>query len=369
MNGLRVLITNCTLATRTGTELYVRDLALGLAGRGHTPVVYTPAPGVVADDLGRAGIEVSDDLTKIRTTPDIIHGHHTVPTVQALLHFRDVPGIYVCHDRTWREDLPPRLPRVLRHVAVDYNCYEGIVEAGIPRRRIRVIYNSVDLGRFRPRDALPDRPQRALLFSNYASYRTHLGAVRQACARAGLPLDVIGSGVGKLYAEPEAVLGRYDLVFAKARCALEAMAVGAAVVLCDFRGVGPMVSSTEVDELRRWNFGMRTLRWPMDPDILLREMARYDARDAAEVSFRIRASAGLDGCVEQLIALYREVLVEHVRMRKPDPRKEAKAAAACVRATTLPPLPLRERLRRVPVLGPVLVTLKRAIVGPRVWHD
>ena len=37
--------------------------------------------------------------------------------------------------------------------------------------------------------------------------------------------------------------GDYDLVFAKARCALEAMAVGAAVVLCDTHGLGPMVTS------------------------------------------------------------------------------------------------------------------------------
>jgi hypothetical protein len=34
------------------------------------------------------------------------------------------------------------------------------------------------------------------------------------------------------------VLGRYDLVFAKAKCAIEAMVVGAAVIVCDANGLG-----------------------------------------------------------------------------------------------------------------------------------
>ena len=56
------------------------------------------------------------------------------------------------------------------------------------------------------------------------------------------------------------MLGQYDIVFAKARCALEALAVGNAVVLCDTVGVGPMVTTGEVDRLRRLNFGVRALR-------------------------------------------------------------------------------------------------------------
>ena len=40
---------------------------------------------------------------------------------------------------------------------------------------------------------------------------------------------------------PEAILGDYDLVFAKARAAMEAMATGCAVILCDRVGAGPLV--------------------------------------------------------------------------------------------------------------------------------
>ncbi len=55
----------------------------------------------------------------------------------------------------------------------------------------------------------------------------------EACRRTQLTLDVIGAESGSVSTRPQDVLGQYDMVFAKARCALEALAVGSAVVLCD----------------------------------------------------------------------------------------------------------------------------------------
>src|SRR5439155_22994865 len=143
-----------------------------------------------------------------------------------------------------------------------------------------------------PRPPLPARPARALVFSNTASDHTHVGAVREACARAGIALDVVGRDAGNPSSSPEALLGAYDLVFAKARAALEALAVGAAVVLCDAAGAGPMVTTAALDRVRALNFGVRTLREPLAPEVIAREIARYDAADAARVSRRIRAEAG-----------------------------------------------------------------------------
>ena len=100
--------------------------------------------------------------------------------------------------------------------------------------------NAVDLSRFIPRPPLPDRPLGAAVFSNYASRWTHLPAIEEACSTLGIPLDVIGKAFGTETQKPEELLPKYDLVFAKARCALEAMATGCAVVLCDFAGLGSM---------------------------------------------------------------------------------------------------------------------------------
>src|SRR6185369_10855843 len=133
---------------------------------------------------------------------------------------------------------------------------------------VDVVPNWVDLRRFARRPPLPARPRRALLFSNYARPDTHLPAVREACRRAGLDLDVVGEGVGREVARPEEILGRYDVVFAKAKAALEAMAVGAAVVLCDLTGVGPPVTVADFARLQRMNFGVEALTEPLDPEII-----------------------------------------------------------------------------------------------------
>lgn len=332
MGGLRILITNNTLATRAGSELYVRDLALGLLERGHTPIAYSTTLGEVARELRAATIPVIDDLAALALPPDLIHGHHHLETMTALLRFPGVPAVSFCHGWVPWEEAPPRFPRILRYVAIDHTCRDRLLfEHGIPEERVRVLPNFVDLARFKPRSPLPPRPARALVFNHYASEHTHLAAVREACAQAGVAVDVLGLSAGNACARPEELLGQYDLVFASGRSAIEALAVGAAVVLCHVVGVGPMVTTAEFDRLRLLNFGLRTLRDPVNPDVFAREIARYDPQDAAEVTRRIRATAGRDETVDGIIALYEEVLAEHRSGGQPDVWAEGRAAAAYLR--------------------------------------
>ena len=255
MTRLRILFTHDRLTARSGADIVTRDLAVGMRARGHIVTLYVPVPGGVTEDIRAAGVPVVHALNLLTDAPDIVHGNHHVETMQALLRFPRVGALFVCHHRMAHMAAPPVVGRIRRYVAVDANCLERLtLDYRIPEARSRVIYNAVDTDRFRQRRPLPPAPRRAAVFSNYAVPGTHLDAVVAACARLKLPLDVIGSGVGAQTKSPETVLGAYDLVFAKARCALEAMAVGAAVVLCDTYGLGPMVTSTAFQELRRWNF-------------------------------------------------------------------------------------------------------------------
>jgi hypothetical protein len=50
MDELRVVITNTKLSRRSGSELSVWDLATALLDRGHTPIVYSPRPGLLATE-------------------------------------------------------------------------------------------------------------------------------------------------------------------------------------------------------------------------------------------------------------------------------------------------------------------------------
>jgi hypothetical protein len=336
MGGLKVLIANATLASLTGTETYVRDLALGLLRKGHTPIVYAPELGELAGQLRDATVPVVDDLGAVGASPDVIHGNHNTELMTALLHFPGVPSVFFCHSWTDWISSPPAHPRVLAYVAVDDTCRDRLVcEHGIREERLRVMLHAADLERFRPRGPLPARPRRALVFSNNANKWTHLAAVREACSRAGIELDVVGAGVDAQTSRPESLLGNYDLVFAKARCAQEALAVGAAVILCDARGSGPLVTAGDLEKLRRLNFGIRALSEKVDPDLLLRQIERYDAADAAEVSRRYRAGCDLGSVVDDAVALYGEVIAEYGGLPPADPLEEARAAAGYLRWLTL----------------------------------
>jgi hypothetical protein len=340
---LRILLTNRVVAQRTGTELFVRDVATALLRRGHLPLVYSPRLGPLAEEIRRETIPVIDDLANVAEPPDIIHGHHGLETLTALLAFPGVPAVSVCHSWIGWADEPVRFPRIHRYLAVDDTCRHRLVaEHGIPPDRVEVLLNAVDLQRFRPRPPLPERPQRALIFSNSSGDRgAHVRAIRDACAQASIAVDIAGFKAGKTLERPEEALGSYDIVFAKGRAALEAAATGAAVVLCDVAGAGPMVTSANVAALRRLNFGMRALRETPTVEWIAGEIARYDSADAASVSRHVRALAGLQAQLDQLLAAYADALAHPAAI---DVRAEQRAAAAYLRRLS-PELYERDLLR------------------------
>jgi hypothetical protein len=314
----RILLTNDTLDRRGGADIVLRDLAIGLKSAGHAPMVYAPEFGALGAELESAGVPAVSQLSLVPHAPDLVQANQHVEAIQALLHFPNARGVFVCHHRAAYMAAPPLMRRIRRYVAVDEHCLERLTgDYALPRQLTRVIYNSVDTARFLPRAPLPPVPRRALVFSNYAAPGTYLDAVQDACAIMDLPLDVIGSAAGTSAVNPERVLGEYDLVFAKARCALEAMAVGTAVILCDFHGLGPMVSTSNVAALRQWNFGMRSLRDSPAVARILEQIRRYDATDAALVSAHIRTHASLPASLAQYLEMYDEIMSEPAVAAKP----------------------------------------------------
>lgn len=331
---MRILITNLTLASRSGTEVYVRDLALSLLRRGHDPVVYTTMPGTVAEELRSCGVAVVGDLSRIAPAPDVIHGHHTIETLTAMLHFPATPALFVCHSWIAWFDAPPDHRHVHAFGAVSVACRDRLVhQHGIPEDRVRLILNAVDLERFRPRGPLPFRPRRAVVFSSSAHNGAYLQAVQEACDRSGLKLEFIGAGMqgrGEVTERPERELGTYDLVFAKGKCALEAMAVGTAVVVCDAVGLGKMVTTGNLERLRVLNFGFSAMDREVTADAIIREIDGYDSQDAAAVSRLVRASACLEDQVDTLLAVYDEVIAAHAQCTR-QPEDGESAAAALLR--------------------------------------
>src|SRR5262249_163709 len=153
-------------------------------------------------------------------TPEVIHGHHHLDAMTAMLRFPRTPAVYFCHGVLPWEERPPRFPTITQYVAVDDPCAERLRGEGIPPPEIVVNRHFVHLGRFQRRARMPDRPRRALIFSNAARDQGYAEVIRRACRERDISVDVAGIASGNSVRAPEALLPQYDLVFAKARAAL-----------------------------------------------------------------------------------------------------------------------------------------------------
>jgi glycosyltransferase involved in cell wall biosynthesis len=322
---MRVLLTNARLESWYGSELYLRDVARWLRDQGHEPIAYSARLGSFAAAIRAEGIAVVDDLADAGGPPDLVHAHHHLPTLTALTFFPQVPAVAFCHGVAPWEELPVVHPRIHRYVAVSGSTRERLVSAGVALDRVRVIPNFVDTDRFRLRADLPANPRRALLFSNHArSVDPWVQQLRAVCLERGISLDLVGESAGNPVEAPETLLPGYDLVFARGRAALEAMATGAAVIVCDVEGLAQLVTPESLDGLREGNFGRQVLVRPNDRELLAAEIDRYDRDVAGEVSRAVRSTLSRDLVVPRIFELYREAMAE----ASEQPMDEAQATRA-----------------------------------------
>jgi hypothetical protein len=393
---MHILITNITLATRTGTETFILDFARGLAGRGCQVSVYSPELGAVADELRAAGVFVSDRWADF-AAPDLIHGHHNLTTVAALQRFPGVPALFVCHDVWAWHDTAFVHPRLLRYVGISRGTQARLIRHGADPTRCSIVYNFSPMDRFVVRPPLPPRPKRALVFSNHARPDAGFGAiVAEACRLEGLDVDFAGEASGQPITSPEEVLGRYDLVFAKGKAAIEAVATGCATILCDTTGLGPMVTKANRAQIRHSNFGVDFLKEAPTVEAVRLRLADYDPVDAAQTSAWLRNEAGLETALDRWQTLHAELValpcprddeadriaaadaigqiaasmrnqqVEVMQDKRPDPAlldrlNRAEQTLSAIEATLS--WRLRNRLVQAPLLGQLSTGLSRLFSG------
>ncbi len=311
---MNILLTNIWIAKYSGTEVYIRDLAIELKKKGFGVEIFSPILGKLAQEIRQAGIHITDDTRKIKDTPDLIHAHQYLPSMEVICRFPETPLVYFLHDRTYFGDVPPAYSKILKYVAVDYNCLDRlIIDQNIPAEKTDVIYNWVDTDKFKMRGTIAGKPKRALVFSNYANEKNYFPVLKNACEKQGIHLDGIGIGLGKMKSDPENILPAYDIVFAKAKAAMEAMATGAAVILCDYRGFGGMVTTESFDFMRQYNFGMRTLEKEITEDLVIQEIKKYNPERIKETTNKIRQEAGFKKTFSLIISLYKELLDNHLK--------------------------------------------------------
>jgi hypothetical protein len=184
------------------------------------------------------------------------------------------------------------------------------MEFGIPRDRITVIPNFVDTRRFSHVRRPPDRLRRALLFGNHPFPEDEMQSLERACGVAGLSLEKIGLGHLNPQPRPELFLPEYDVVFAIGRCALEAIACGCAVITIIPGQAGELVTKENFDNWVYSNFSPRYYSCAdrVNEEWLLKQLQKYSAENAAEVTARVRNNYNLAQAVGKLEKIYRETV-------------------------------------------------------------
>jgi hypothetical protein len=305
---VRILIFHGDLTQPTGGEVNARDWALGFKARGHKVAMYATRLGPLAEELQRRGITVVNDPSALSDAPDVMMGTGVHEMATLVARFPGAAGIQVAQQYDNWISAPCPLPQVALHIAVDELNSEMLAnEFGVPRDRIRLVYNAVDKSKIAPRMApLPERPRRMLVFAKHQT--GFVAAIEEACAARGMAVECVGNWIARPIADPLQIIRDYDIVFGSARTALEGAACGAAVLVGDGRGFAGMLTTANFEHFRRNNYGREILVRPLSADLIGEEIDKYDAADAGLVADLVLAGAGLDRQLAQIEKIFTEAV-------------------------------------------------------------
>ena len=309
VSTMRVLITNDSLENRGGAEVFTQDLGKALQARGHQVVVFSCGRVRGKRLMDIDPIPVVTDLVNLEMKPDIIHGNNHLDLMTALMSLPGVPAVHHVHGAVCR-GVPPLHPRIHRYFTITPTMKDRLMaEYNLPGKDIDVVFNGVDLRRFRTVRGATEKPKRALVF--HRSFKENgetTDVIRRACERLGISLEVIGRRSGKTILNPEKVLLEYDLVFAAGMSAIEAAASGCAVIVLGKTSAGPMLDLENFDRFRKANFSLPLNYPPPDQSAVESEILKYSAEGLSAVTEVVREKADFNVVVDEIVAHYEDVI-------------------------------------------------------------
>lgn len=308
--AMRILLTNSFLASRTGSEMALRDFAVGFKARGHAVEVFANVlSNAWRDHFASRGIRAADSVAGLETDPDVIHGQHTVAFLPCVVRFPDAAVVQWIHDIRDPVDTPLLHAAIAHYVAVDEFRADRIREATGADKRISILPNAVDLSRFAPYGLSADR--RALCILKRGGLERTRDVISGAAARTGWSIEFAGPGAGGEILNMPQTLRQYELVVTSGRCALEALAMGRAVIACDGNRLGGLVTEKTWPGLRRHNLGLNAMTEDLDESAATDAFARVDLEGNALFVSRIRDEIDLEPRLDEVESLYRQVNRKH----------------------------------------------------------
>lgn len=118
--------------------------------------------------------------------------------------------------------------------------------------------------------------------------------------------------------DPERALAEHSVVFAKGKVALEALACGCAVIVCDERGLGPLVTPQNFERLREESFGFPCMTEAVTEQGIVSRLAERDEEKVMRVCTMTRQVASDERMFDDLERLYTEVQAEVIETKASD---------------------------------------------------
>lgn len=273
---MRLAVTIHSLEGLGGTETYVSTIGDHLQRNGHEVWVYARGRGKGSELADSMGLRVVDDPHELPEDLDAAIPQDAPSTLDLLAARPGLPQIFVSHTELFDVGLPPQVEGALRVVVTLYERAHQRVLAQAVETPVESLRQPVDIERFKPTSALPERPRRALAFGNYLTGE-RMGVLERACASAGIELHAAGAAGGGLELRPEELINEFDIVFGKAKVVHEAMGCGRAVYVLDHNGAEGWVTAANYEALVADNFGGRSAPRPFDAESLAADLRDYDA--------------------------------------------------------------------------------------------
>jgi|GEM_PF-4858228 len=152
------------------------------------------------------------------------------------------------------------------------------------------------------------RPKRWLVICQKQRCLKQLVVLARLAWRHGARLTAVGPRVLRRITNIPDEASRHDLVFASARCALEAAATGAGVVVTDYRGDSGCLTPQNVQKTWQHNFGGEAFVRPLSIDRLSEAISHYDANAATEAGIWLRQNANLDAGFQRMQQIQQKAL-------------------------------------------------------------
>jgi hypothetical protein len=234
--------------------------------------VYSPELGPFTDHVRRRGVNIAAELRELPGDCDVVLSQDALVVYDLAERYPQAFHVFrVCGD-VFDFQLPPQLDGIVDLIVALSDRYARLARAcavDVPVIRLRV---PIDSDRLVPVASIRPRPRRAVLLGNY---RDRDELISEAWCPHGVEVTRVGGHTNSQRYDLSAALADADIVVAKGRAALDAMACGRAVYVFDVFGGDGWVTPASYAALEADNFAGQATNRVIGEAELVRDLADY----------------------------------------------------------------------------------------------